>query len=82
MVVFAISEITKSAMTEGMGISSSRGSFRIAYNASKILSLQPLKGLDGAIKSLTIRTEANRERGSLNALVKVDGVRMQKASEV
>ena len=82
MVVFAISEITKSAMSEGMGISSSRGSFRIAYNAIKILSLQPLKGLNGEIKSLTITTEANRERGSLNTLVKVDGVRMKKASEV
>ena len=36
LIVFAISEITKSAITEGMGIASSRGSFRIAYNLSLI----------------------------------------------
>ena len=80
IVVFAISEITKSAMVEGMGVSSSRGSFRIAYNASKILSLKPDKGLDGNVKSLLVTTEANRERGALNTLIKVDGVKMLSAN--
>ena len=43
VVVFTIVEITKQAFNEGMNIASSRGSFRIAYNASKILSLLPMK---------------------------------------
>ena len=60
-----------------MGISSSRGSFRIAYNASKILSVQANKGLDGNLSTLTIKTEANRERGSLNAVVKINGIRIE-----
>ena len=78
VVVFAISEITKSAMTEGMGIASSRGSFRIAYNASKILSINPAKGLDGNISSLMVSTTANRERGSFNAVLRLDGIRIAK----
>ena len=43
IVVFSISEITKSAFREGMDVSSSKGSFRIAYNANKILSITPYK---------------------------------------
>tara|TARA_Y100001963_G_scaffold156121_1_gene248909 strand:- start:130 stop:1872 length:1743 start_codon:yes stop_codon:yes gene_type:complete len=76
VVVFAVSEITKTAMTEGMNIASSRGSFRIAYNASKILSLIPTKGMDGNVNTIAIQTTANRERGSLDVLLKVDGVRI------
>ena len=78
VVVFAISEITKTAITEGMGIASSRGSFRIAYNASKILSINPAKGLDGNINSLMVSTTANRERGSFNAVLRLDGIRIAK----
>ena len=76
IVVFAISEITKSAMTEGMGISSSRGSFRIAYNASKILSVNTMKDANGEINTMVVKTEANRERGALNVLLKVNGIRI------
>ena len=76
IIVFAISEITKSAMTEGMGISSSRGSFRIAYNASKILSLTKSKNQDGDISTMVIRTEANRERGHLDVLLRISGLRI------
>ena len=76
IVVFAVSEITKTAMVEGMGIASSRGSFRIAYNASKILSLSAMKGLDGEISTVAIKTEANRERGALNVLLKVNGLKI------
>ena len=77
VVVVAICEITKQAMSEGMNISSVRGSFRIAYNASKILSLTSAKDTDGNITSLVIKTEANRERGALNVLLKVDGIRIE-----
>jgi hypothetical protein len=76
IVVFAISEITKTAMTEGMGISSSRGSFRIAYNASKILSVTTGKNQDGEINTMVVKTEANRERGALNVILKVNGIKI------
>lgn len=80
VIVFAISEITKTAVTEGMGIASSRGSFRIAYNASKILSLTPTKGIDGNISSIVVSTTANRERGSFNAALRLDGIRIMEGS--
>ena len=76
VVVMAICEITKQAMTEGMNISSVRGSFRIAYNASKILSLQTAKDTEGNVNNMVIKTEANREKGALNVLLKIDGLRI------
>ena len=76
IVVFAISEVTKQAMTEGIGISSARGSFRIAYNASKILSLATTKGLNGEINTIMVKTIANRERGAFNAVLRLDGVKV------
>jgi len=76
VIVVAITEITKSAMTEGMNIASSRGSFRIAYNASKILSLTVSKDAEGNVKTMSIKTEANRERGALNVLLRVDGLKI------
>ena len=76
IIVFAITEITKTAITEGMGIASSRGSFRIAYNASKILSVNTMKNDKGDINTMKIVTEANRERGSLNVLLKVNGIKI------
>ena len=65
VIVFAVSEISKTAMREGMDISSSRGSFRVAYNANKILSINPTKTPDGLVRSLTVNTTANREKESL-----------------
>ena len=59
-----------------MGISSVRGSFRIAYNASKILSLTAAKDSEGNINSMVIKTNANREKGALNVLLKIDGLRI------
>ena len=64
-------------MVEGLGISSSRGSFRIAYNASKILSLSTSKGIDGNINSITVKTSANRERGSLDVCLRLDGIKIE-----
>ena len=63
-------------MNEGMSISSVRGSFRIAYNASKILSLTVNKDIEGNIQTMAIKTEANRERGALNVLLKVNGLKI------
>ena len=59
-----------------MNISSVRGSFRIAYNASKILSLQTAKDTEGNVNNMVIKTEANREKGALNVLLKIDGLRI------
>ena len=81
VIVVAICEITKSAMQEGMNISSVRGSFRIAYNASKILSLTTSKNPNtGDVTGMVIKTEANRERGALNVLLKVNGIRIEPVS--
>ena len=82
IIVFAVCEITKQAFHEGMNISSVRGSFRISYNASKILSLTTGKDDNGLVKTMAIKTEANRERGSLNVLLKVDKLNILAANEV
>jgi len=79
IVVFAICEITKTAMTEGMNIASVRGSFRIAYNASKILSLNPMKNKEGTIRQVMIKTAANREAGNLNVALAPQGVKLIKS---
>jgi len=78
IIVFAVSEITKQAMVEGMNISSVRGSFRIAYNASKILSLTVAKRPNGDPFGMTIKTEANRERGALNVTLAINGTNIGK----
>ena len=81
MIVFTISEITKQAFHEGMNISSVRGSFRIAYNASKILSLTTSKDDNGLVKNMCIKTEANRERGSLDVLLKLNNLQILPANQ-
>ena len=72
IIVFAVSEITKSAFTEGMNIASSKGSFRVAYNANKVLSLTPFKDEDNLIKSLRLECTANRERENLDLQLPVN----------
>jgi hypothetical protein len=72
IIVFAVSEITKSAFTEGMNIASSKGSFRVAYNANKVLSLTPFKDDDNLIKSLKLECTANRERENLDLQLPVN----------
>ena len=66
IIVFAVSEITKSAFADGMNIASSKGSFRVAYNANKVLSLTPFKDENQLIKSLHLESTANRERETLD----------------
>ena len=79
MIVFAVSEVNKMAMKEGMNIASSRGSFRIAYNANKLLSLKPYKNDDGLIEYLEISSTKNREKEQLQVRLSVDNTRIYKA---
>ena len=72
IIVFAVSEITKSAFTEGMNIASSKGSFRVAYNANKVLSLTPFKDDNNLIKMLKLECTANRERENLDLQLPVN----------
>jgi hypothetical protein len=76
VIVFAVSEISKTAMREGMDISSSRGSFRVAYNANKIISVTPTKTADGLVAALKIETTANREKESLNLRLTPKGCKL------
>jgi len=81
LIVFAVSEINKSAMREGMGVSSTKGSFRTAYNANKLLSLIPRRSITtGELEALDLRCEANRERENLNVRLTLDNVRIQHES--
>ena len=77
IIVIAVSEITKQAFNEGMNLASAKGSFRIAYNANKVISVTPQKNPEGLIRALHIKSEANREKEVLDARVFVDGVQIK-----
>ena len=78
IIVFAVSEINKSSMRDGMDISSVKGSFRTAYNANKLLSLIPRRSMTtGELEALDLRCEANRERENLNVRLTLDNVRIK-----
>ena len=77
IIVFAVSEITKSAFHEGMTLASSRGSFRIAYNANKVLSVTPFKNKDNILKSLQVESTANREKEWLKVSLPISGVQIR-----
>ena len=78
LIVFVISEITKSAFHEGMNIASSKGSFRVAYNVNKVLSLEPLFDIKekSLIKGLKLESTANREKETLHVHLSLDGLRL------
>jgi hypothetical protein len=59
-----------------MDISSSRGSFRIAYNANKLLSLKPCRDQDGMIDTLILKSDKNREKEQMRVELKVDNVKI------
>ena len=61
VVVFAVSEIGKESFREGQNIASTRGSFRVAYNANKILVVRAKKNPDGLVQHVNVETIANRE---------------------
>ena len=75
IVVFAVSEIGKESFREGQDVSSSRGSFRIAYNANKIIGITAKKE-NNLVKYVNVATIANRERESLDISLKVDNVKL------
>ena len=62
VVVFAISEIGKESFREGQNVASTRGSFRVAYNANKIIGITGKKNAEGLLSHVTVATIANRER--------------------
>ena len=76
IIVFAVCEITKQAFHEGMNMASAKGSFRIAYNANKLISVNPIKNDKGQISQLHVKSEANRERETLNVKLWVEDVRI------
>tara|TARA_R100001082_G_scaffold106772_1_gene79957 strand:- start:2165 stop:3907 length:1743 start_codon:yes stop_codon:yes gene_type:complete len=78
LIVFVISEITKSAFHEGMNIASSKGSFRVAYNVNKVLSLEPLFDVKekSLIKGLKLDSTANREKETLHVDLSLNGLRL------
>jgi len=80
IIVFAVSEITKSAFHEGnLDMASAKGSFRLAYNAHKVLSMTPYRSQstnDNKIKSLHVYSTKNREQETLDARFNVTGVQI------
>ena len=82
IVVFSVSEITKSAFHEGqMNMASAKGSFRTAYNTNKLLSVIPSKSVStGLIEELRIRCEANREREHIDVMLTVRNNKILKES--
>ena len=76
IIVFAVSEITKQAFHEGMNLASAKGSFRVAYNANKLISINPIKDNTGQIVQLHVKSEANRERETLDVKLWVEDVRI------
>ena len=77
IIVFTVSEITKQAFHEGMNVASAKGSFRVAYNTNKLLSVKPLRSVTtGEIQAINVKCEANRERESMNVNLKVDNTRI------
>jgi len=71
-IVIGIWELSKDAFKNGIDISSPSGSFRISYNANKILALKPIRGSEGAIEHLELITLKNREQERLNCRLDVD----------
>ena len=62
-----------------MDISSSRGSFRIAYNANKLLSLSPYKNKKtGLIEMIRVKSDKNREKEHLDVKLSVNNVKITK----
>ena len=59
-----------------MHIASSRGSFRIAYNANKLLSVKPFRNDGGLIEFLEVSSTKNREKEQLNVRLSVNNTRI------
>ena len=83
VVVFAVSEISKQAYKEGMDIASSKGSFRVAYNANKVLSLKAWRDPEtGLVREVTVISDKNREKEHLNVRLSINNLRIEKNDTV
>jgi len=71
-IVIGIWELSKEAFKTGVDIASPSGSFRISYNANKILALKPIRNSGGVIEHLELITLKNREQERLNCRLDVD----------
>jgi hypothetical protein len=71
-IVIGIWELSKEAFKNGVDIASPSGSFRISYNANKILALKPIRSGEGVIEHLELITLKNREQERLNCRLDVD----------
>jgi hypothetical protein len=71
-IVIGIWELSKDAFKNGVDIASPSGSFRISYNANKILALKPIRGNEGIIEHLELITLKNREQERLNCRLDID----------
>lgn len=70
IIVFVVSEITKEAIREGMGVTSAKGSIGTVYNVNKLLSVDPyFSRRSGLIESLRLRTIVNREKEHLDIIL-------------
>ena len=79
VIIFVISEVSKSAFHEGLDIASSKGSFRVAYNVNKVVSLEPryMKGTK-TMRGLRVYSTANREKEEFDCELRLEGVRLDK----
>ena len=72
-VVIGVWELSKNAFQNGIDIASPAGSFRVSYNANKILALKPIRPNDsGKIEYLELSTIKNREQERMNVRLEVD----------
>ena len=72
-VVIGIWELSKNAFQNGIDIASPAGSFRVSYNANKILALKPIRPNDsGKIEYLELSTIKNREQERMNVRLEID----------
>ena len=61
-----------------MDIASSKGSFRVAYNANKVLSLKAWRDPEtGLVKEVTIISDKNREKEHLNVRLTINNLRIE-----
>ena len=71
-IVIGIWELSKDAFRNGIDVASPSGSFRVSYNANKILALRPIRDGSGSIEHLELSTLKNREQERLNCRLDVD----------
>ena len=72
-IVIGVWELSKNAFENGINIASPAGSFRVSYNANKILALKPIRPNDsGVIEYLELSTIKNREQERMNCRLQID----------